>query len=399
MHDDVLVRCDVLWQQPNGTWTLVEVKSTTQVKQHHLHDLAVQNWVLAGVGMQIDAVEVMHLNNLTCVYPDLEQLFTRVDVTKLVRRLMRRVPSQVRMMQRRLRQETMPKVAIGTHCYTPFGCPVRGHCWRDVPMHSVFTIPRLSPHKLTLLLKRGLVRVQDIPADFPLSPSQWAYIRRVVDGRAEIVPTRIAARLEELAFPIYFLDFESFAYAVPRFEGMRPYQQLPFQYSCHVLEADGGLVHREYLHTSTDDPRTALADRLIHDIGPVGSIVVYHAAFERTVLLDLARAFPAHGATLRAMAARLWDQLEIFQNDYLDPAFEGSNSIKRVLSVLAPELSYDDLDVKRGDQAQAVWQQLLQAREGEVRNALADQLRAYCARDTLAMVAIHRHLLGVVRGE
>jgi hypothetical protein len=159
------------------------------------------------------------------------------------------------------------------------------------------------------------------------------------------------------------------------------------------------LTQRDYLHMTEDDPRPALAARLLQDIGPVGSIVVYHAAFERSVLLDLARSLPALGAPLRGMAARLWDQLEIFQHDYLDPAFEGSNSIKRVLAVLAPELRYDDLAVKRGDQAQAVWQQLLEAESEAARRALAAQLRAYCTRDTLAMVAIHRHLIGVVAGE
>lgn len=395
LHEEVLVRCDVLVRQPNDTWTLIEVKSTTQVKRHHLHDLAVQAWVLEAAGLTVGRIEVMHLNNRNCVYPDLEQLFVRADVTRLVRRLVRAVPKQVRALQRRLQQATVPNVPIGPYCYTPFGCPVRGHCWRDVPSHSVFTIPRLGPDKLNTLLKLGIVRVQDIPSDFPLSPCQWAYIRRVVAGRAEIAPARIAARLDRLVYPLYFLDFESFAYAVPRYAGMRPYQQLPFQYSLHVLAADGTLTHREYLHTTDDDPRPHLAARLTQEIGPVGSLVVYHAAFERTILQELARALPDQRAALRSMAARLWDQLEVFQVDYLDPAFEGSNSIKRVLPVLAPELSYDDLEIQRGDHAQAAWQQLLHGRDPAQAAALAAQLRAYCHRDTLAMVAIHRKLVDV----
>jgi hypothetical protein len=397
LYEDVMVRCDVLVQRPDGAWTLVEVKSTTGVKRHHLHDLAVQAWVLAGTGIEVAAVEVMHLNNRSCVYPNLEQLFVRADVTRLVRQLVRQVPRQVQMMQRRLQQARLPNVAIGTHCYTPYGCPVRGHCWRDVPMHSVFTIPRLGPDKLNALLKLGIVRVQEIPAGFPLSPFQWAYIRRVVEGRAEIAPARIAARLDRLVFPLYFLDFESFAYAVPRYAGMRPYQQLPFQYSVHRLAADGTLSHRDYLHTGTDDPRPHLVAQLVQDIGTKGSLVAYHAAFERMILQELARALPGHRMPLRSMAARLWDQLEVFQNDYLDPAFEGSNSIKRVLPVLAPELSYDDLEIKRGDHAQAVWQQLLHSHNPEQQATLAAHLRAYCLRDTLAMVALHHKLVEVAR--
>jgi hypothetical protein len=293
----------------------------------------------------------------------------------------------------------MPKIEIGTHCLMPFPCPARAYCWQHVPPHSIFTIPRITPRKLMALLKKGILAVQDIPPNFPLSTSQRSYIACVVSGTPEIHTTRIAQRLASLQYPIYFLDFESYAYAVPRFEGMRPYQQLPFQYSLHVLEADGALRHVEYLHTTVDDPRPALAKQLVKDVGPAGSVVVYNARFERGVLLELARALPKHQSALRNIIMRLWDQLDIFRDDYLDPAFEGSNSIKKVLPVLVPELSYDDLDVKRGDQAQAVWQMLLNAKEEEKRDELATQLRAYCKRDTFAMTAIHAALGRLVEPE
>jgi hypothetical protein len=398
VHDDLFVRADILWRRPDGAWTLVEVKSTTQVKAHHLHDLAVQQWVLAGQGIKVGAVQIMHVNNSTCVYPHLESLFTTMDVTKGVARLLRHVPKIARALRRQVAQSTMPDVEIGTHCFTPFPCPARRYCWQHVPPHSIFTIPRISPRNLTALLQLGILRVQEIPADFPLSPPQWAYIGRVISGQAEIAHDRIREWLSALQYPIYFLDFETYAYAVPRFQGMRPYQQLPFQYSLHVLEADGTLRHMEYLHMTPDDPRAALAQRLAQDIGPVGSLVVYNARFERGVLHELARLLPGEEVALRGMIGRLWDQLDVFRNDYLDPAFEGSNSIKRVLPVLAPELSYDDLAVQRGDQAQAVWRALLQTKNRARREELAANLRAYCHRDTLAMVAIHCALERLVNG-
>jgi hypothetical protein len=399
VHEGVYVRCDILQQQSNGAWTLIEVKSTTGVKSYQLHDLAVQQWVLINQGLRVEAVQLMHINNRTCTYPHLNALFTTVDVTLAVARLVRRVAKHVRTLQRTLAQPTLPKIAIGTHCLMPFPCPARTHCWQHVPPHSVFTIPRLTPRKLTALLKLGILRVQEIPPDFPLSPPQRAYIRRVISGQPEINRARIAERLATLHYPIYFLDFESYVYAVPRFVGMRPYQQLPFQYSLHILEADGRLHHKEYLHTADDDPRPALAAHLFEAIGPSGSVVVYNARFEWGVLHDLARALPDQQPALRAIMLRLWDQLEIFRSDYLHPAFEGSNSIKRVLPVLAPHLSYDDLRVKRGDQAQAVWQQLLHAKEEAMRDELAANLRAYCERDTFAMTAIHAALMQMVQPE
>lgn len=392
VHDDLFVRCDILARRPDSSWTLIEVKSTTQVKIHQLHDLAVQQWVLAGQGIRVSTVQVMHINNRTCVYPHLESLFTIVDVTRSVARLLPRVPKTVRNLRRHVAQPNIPTVNIGSHCFLPFPCPARTYCWQHVPPHSVFTIPRITPRKLNMLLKLGILRVQDIPLNFPLTAPQRAYIGRVVKGQSEIAYDRIAQRLASLEYPLYFLDFETYAYAIPRFQGMRPYQQLPFQYSLHVLEADGTLRHLEYLHMTADDPRPALARRLVQDIRPVGSVVVYNARFERGVLHELARWLPGQQIELRRMIARLWDQLDIFRSDYLDPAFEGSNSIKRVLPVLAPELSYDDLAVKRGDQAQAVWQLLLQATDPAQREELAQKLRAYCHRDTLAMAAIHQAL-------
>jgi hypothetical protein len=397
VHENVFVRCDILARRVDGSWMLIEVKSTTEVKTHHLHDLAVQHWVLEGQGIKVGAVQLMHINNRTCVHPHLESLFMTVDVTRAVARVMRRVTKNVKMLHRNLAQPTMPNVGIGIHCFSPFACPARGYCWQHVPPHSIFTIPRLSPRKLSALLKMGILGVQEIPPSFPLSAPQRAYIARVVSGKAEINDRAIASQLAALRYPLYFLDFETYAYTIPRFEGMRPYQQLPFQYSLHVLNADGTLRHLEYLHTSDDDPRLALAQQLAHDIGSVGSVVVYNARFERGVLHELARALPGEQLALRGMMARLWDQLDIFRHDYLDPAFEGSNSIKRVLPVLVPALSYDDLAVKRGDQAQAVWQMLLQTKDPALRQALADQLRAYCHRDTLAMVEIHHALARLVK--
>jgi hypothetical protein len=395
-HAGVYVRCDILLKGPDGGWTVIEVKSTTRAKQHHLHDLAVQQWVVQGAGLAVNTVELMHLNNRTCVYPKLDKLFVRVDVTKPVARLLPQVAQRVERLQTRLAGQRMPRVPIGPQCSIPHPCPATKHCWQDVPRHAIFTIPRITPDKLRELTKLGILRVQDIPADFPLSPYQWAYVRRVVEGKAEIAVDRVAQRLEVLEYPIYFLDFETYSYAVPQFDGMRPFQQLPFQYSVHVLEVDGTLQHREFLYTDTDDPRPALARQLVADIGPTGSVVVYHARFERTVLRELARALPTQHTALQGMVARLWDQLDVFRYDYLDPAFEGSNSIKRVLPALVPELSYDDLAVRRGDQAQTVWQTLIRSDDADLRAELAAGLRAYCGRDTLAMVAIHQVLTDLV---
>lgn len=391
-YKGVSVRCDILRHDPARGWIIVEVKATTQVKAHHLHDLAIQQWVLQGAGVDVAAVELMHLNS----QGGRGDLFRRVDVTPRVARLLHHIPQRVARFQRRMAQRSVPRINIGPHCWLPYPCPVKAHCWQHVPRHSIFTIPRLPPDKVRRLLRCGILAARDVPADFPLTPAQRAYVEQVIAGRAAIDHAAIAERLAQLVYPIYFLDFETYAFAVPRFDGMRAYQQLPFQYSLHRLDADGRLTHMDFLYTGTGDPRPLLAAQLLEQIGPTGSVVVYNEHFERTVLQEVAHDFPEYRRGLRDIVARLWDQLEIFRNHYLDPAFEGSNSIKAVLPVLAPGLSYKDLAVGRGDQAQAVWRMLIDSRDAALRDELASALRAYCQRDTLAMVAIHQALLRLI---
>lgn len=391
-YNGVYVRCDILRYDPVRGWIITEVKATTQVKTHHLHDLAIQQWVVQGAGLDVSAVELMHLNSQKAS----RDLFVRADVTARVARLLPYIPRRVARFQRKLAQRQAPRINIGPHCWLPYPCPVKAHCWQHVPRHSIFTIPRLPPDKVRQLLRCGILRAQDVPADFPLTPAQRAYVERVIAGTPAIDHAAIAGRLAHLVYPIYFLDFETYAYALPRFDDMRPYQQLPFQYSLHRLDADGTLTHTDYLHTGTDDPRPALAAQLVEQIGEQGSVVVYNEHFERSVMEDLASVFPAHRIALQSIIARLWDQLAIFRNDYLDPEFEGSNSIKAVLPVLAPELSYKDLAVSRGDQAQAVWRVMIESDDAVLREEYAEALQAYCRRDTLAMVAIHRVLVRLV---
>lgn len=396
VYDGILVRCDILRKLPGGRWELIEVKSTTQIKPHHLHDAAIQKYVVSGAGLVVQAVKLMYVNSQGCVFPDLASFFCETDVTRPVARLIRKLPKNVETLRGRLAQADAPPVLIGAHCDTPYPCPAKSHCWQHVPPESIFTIPRLSARKIAALVRRGILSIHDIPPGFALSPPQAAYVERVKAGTPLIDAQAIGWRLGELVYPIYFFDFETYAYAVPRFWGMRPYQQLPFQYSLHVLEADGGVRHADYLHRDGSDPRSGLAHALVNHIGPTGSVVVYNARFERTVLRDLAHTQPVYRQRLRSINARLWDQLEIFDRHYLDPRFEGSNSIKRVLPVLAPHLSYADLNVKRGDQAQAVWGEMIVCADPARKAQMAGDLLAYCARDTQAMLEIHHMLCRLV---
>ncbi len=389
--EGMFVRCDILRRNAGATWDLIEVKSGTRVKADYLEDAAIQTYVLRGAGVPLRQTRLMYINR-ACVAPDLSDLFAIDDVTGEIEALLPAIPARLALFQAILDQEIAPEVVISKICQT-VTCPLRPVCWRDVPIHSIFTIPRLPSQKANDLAAQGCLSVTELPSDFPLTGKQRAYVDAVLRRQPRIDIQGIRTALTPLSFPIHFLDFETLSPAIPRFEGMSPYDPFPFQYSCHVLEEDGTLRHGEYLHTVTTDPRPHLVSSLLLHIGASGSVVAYNATFERMVLQRLAAEFPDCAAPLQAMIARLWDQLGIFRKYYLHPDFLGSNSIKRVLPVIVPSLSYQELGVQKGDEAQAIWDQMIHTSDEQKKQQMIQDLSDYCKLDTLAMVEIHKVLL------
>ena len=391
IFNDIWVRCDIL-EKGSDSWKIIEVKASNEVKKRHLHDLAIQKYVLTEYGTPISGTQLMHTNK-KCVYPDLSNLFTIEDVTDKVNQLMDDVPNNIETFETILDGDVEPEVLIGRQCDNPNRCPFKEHCWGDVPEHSIFTIPRLDRAKKTDLVKRDILSIHDLPDDFPLTENQRDYVNMVLNNQPEIDNETIRHKLSELKYPIHFFDFETSNPAVPRFEGLSPYPQFPFQYSCHILQSDGSLTHHEYLHTDTTDPRLSLVESLLNHISDVGSVIVYYASFECQRLKDLAQSFTQHSETLQSIISRLWDQELIFQDHYKHPGFCGSTSLKAVLPVLVPCLSYEDLDIQEGNEAQAVWNMMVRNTSEEARNNMINQLKKYCKMDTLAMVGIHKVLL------
>ena len=393
ISNGIWVRCDIL-EKDSDSWKIIEVKASNNVKdkKEYLHDLAIQKHVLTERGIPISGTKVMHTNR-ECVYPDLSNLFVTEDVTDQVDPLMDDVPNNIETFKTILAEDVEPEVLIGRHCDKPHTCPFKDHCWKDVPEHSIFIIPRLNRAKKTDLVKMGILSVHDVPDDFRLNDGERAHVNMVVNNQPEIDDEAIRSLLSELEYPIHFFDFETSNPAIPRFEGLKPFRHFPFQYSCHILQSDGSLTHHKYLHPDTTDPRLPLVRSLLNHISEVGSVVVYNARFERDILKDLAKFFPEHSEALQSIIYRLWDQLMIFRNHYKHPGFRGSNSLKYVLPVLMPSLSYEDLKIQEGDDAQAVWNEMIQSTNEETRNNMINDLKEYCKRDTRATVEIHKALL------
>ena len=391
-YDNVFARPDVIQKLDSGKWNIVEVKSSTQVKEENIHDVSVQVYTLEGSGILIDKKYLMHINN-GCEYPDLSNLFTIEDITEYVESIRTIVPENIVEMRKVLGSKDEPEVMIGQHCQSPYPCPFADYCWDWVPEFSIFNIPRLGWKKKQILLNEGNIDITDLPTGFTLNANQNTFVQSVLDKDTKVDWDSIDSLLSALKYPLHFFDFETDSPAIPRFDGMHPYEKFPFQYSCHVLDANGMVDHREYLHESDADPREPLLESLLGSIGDKGSVIAYNASFEKSVLNKLAEWFPVSKDRIINIIDRLFDQLDIFRKYYIDYRFKGSNSIKSVLPVLIPSMNYQDLQVKDGTEAQVAWNEMIKLPTGEQKKKLVHDLEKYCGQDTWAMVEIHRFLL------
>jgi len=394
LHDEVLIRADVLERvftaegQPCG-WRLIEVKSSTKVKDVHLEDLAVQSEVILGAGLTLVSVCLMHINT-EYLYRngaiDLTELFAIQNLSEAVARRRAEVPERLASMNRMLLEAQPPPIEPDQHCHTPYDCPFWEHCTKDKPARWIHYLPG-SKQMVSRLTQQGVTTIDEIPANTKLLP-----VQRRVKENVEWVSAKLGPVLKAVQYPVHHLDFETVMLAVPRISETRPYQTLPIQWSNHIEQATGEVRHEEFLHKDVSDPRKVFAESLLESLGDRGSICVY-SPYERSILEQLATAIPSLGQTLSGIVARLWDLFPIIRDHYYHPAFGGSYSIKSVLPAMVPSLAYDDLAIKEGGHAASQYYRMVFVETDWVERAkIEEALLAYCKRDTLAMVELRRSL-------
>ena len=384
--DSVFVSVDMLERTAAGLG-IVEVKSTTRVKEQHLPDIALQAHVLGRAGLDIARLEIMHLNR-ACVHPDLSDLFVREEVTEPARRARETMPRVVDE-QCAMLAGPLPTVAVGDHCRAPYECPFMSRCWPARPPHHVSTLYSAGRRAL-LLEEQGYATIHDLPDDVPLKAIQDRQRRAVQSGRV-VVEEGLRAALEAFKAPVAFLDFETIGLPIPVWNGCHPYDPVPVQFSCHVQDADGGVRHHEWLADDSADPRPALAARLLEACETACTIATYNATFERGCLERMAEALPAHAQRLRRLAERIVDLLPVVRNHVYHPEFVGSFSLKSVLPALVPKLRYDALAIADGATASLELERLLfpeRELDAEARGRLREDLLRYCGQDSWGLVKL-----------
>jgi hypothetical protein len=386
-HDGVLVREDVLL--PAGdSWRIVEVKASTKRKAEHVQDCAIQAWVHTGAGYRYEQFSLAHIDN-QFIYPgggDYSGILVEEDLTEEVRQLQHSVPAWVAS-AKSAAAGPEPRVPVGQHCFTPYECPFFKHCW---PVDSEYPIHGLkgSRKKLGELVAAGYRDLREVPGDRLSAEDSYRVWRVTRSGEAEVLPAA-GEFVRSLGWPRYYLDFETVATAIPVWPGTRPYEVLPFQFSCDIEEAPGQIRHEEFLDMSGAPPMRALAEKLITALGNQGPILMY-TAYEKGVLRGLAKRFPDLSGRLNALIDRLIDLYPVTKASYYHPDMRGSWSIKAVLPTIAPDMDYSALEgVHEGTEASAAWLRAIQpgAAPAEVK-LTRSQLLEYCRFDTLAMLRL-----------
>ncbi|MCL4789521.1 MAG: DUF2779 domain-containing protein [Verrucomicrobia bacterium] len=391
VHNGGFARVDILNPVGRNEWDIIEVKSSTEVKDVNLLDLAFQAFVYTGAGLNIRRCYLMHVdrNYIRRGAVDPKKFFKLVDVTKDVSGLSREIEPQLEDMFATIRRKQEPEIKIGPHCSDPYACPLTDKCWAFLPPDNVFNL-YYGGRKCWRLLQEGVVNLKDIPDHVDLTDRQAIQRKVALTGQPHVDRKALAQFLKRLRYPVGYLDFETFSTAIPMFDGLSPWQQVPFQFSLHRQAAPGAKPeHHAFLADGRDDPRPEFLNRLRDCIGDKGTVVVYNEKFEKGVLDKLAEAFPEHAGWIDGVKARIIDLLEPFQSfDYYHPNQHGSASIKAVLPVLTGR-SYADLEIQEGGQASL---EFLRVHFGDVpeaeRRKVRGQLERYCGQDTEGMIWI-----------
>jgi hypothetical protein len=354
---ETLCYMDILVKE-NGQWRAYEVKASTGVKEYQVMDVAFQYYVISRSGLHLDDIYLVHINNryIRRGEIDVQQLFTKVCMTSTILPMQDQIPGNLDAIQKMLAAGATPDIEMGFQCTHPYNCDFMDFC---------------QPLPQPLLYRGG---------------ESWIRNQEALD--------EFKADLE---YPLYFMDFETFFPAIPIHNESRPYQQIPFQFSLHVIENSENeksrngenLQHYEYLGTPPADPRPAFIEELLEKLGNTGSILVWNKTFECTRLKEIARDFPQYQEKIEEILERVVDLIVPFRRKHLyTPEMNGSYSLKSVLPALVPDLSYGDLEIQEGGTASETYESLYYDGDPDSIAQKRENLLRYCEMDTVSMVRV-----------
>jgi len=398
MPKDLLAKADIFkYNTKTKGWDIYEVKSSTEEKEDvHIPDLCFQKIAFEKDGYKIGKTYLVHINSEYIRKGKIEpkKMFTIEDISDQVANYRSTAEANIPKALKLISQTKKPSCKIGRQCKHPYECALKDLCWSSLPEYSIYDLKRINEAKLQRLKDMKIIELTDIPDDFELSESQTNQIQVAKTGKTIIDKEAIDSTLDKLEYPLYFLDYETYASAVPLFDGTHPYQNVCFQYSLHVIKKPNGkLEHFEFLHTEHSNPIPKLLLNMQQHIGNTGSVIVWNKSFEMTRNEEMAKQYPKYAKFLKSVNSRVFDLMEIFSRQYyVHPGFKGSCSIKKVLPVLVPTLNHKNLHgIQEGGTASLYWFKHIYS-DSHYKEKTIKNLLKYCELDTLAMVEIFNSL-------
>jgi hypothetical protein len=397
--------CDIIQVFEGKEVDLIEIKSSTSAKPEHILDLAFQMVVLEKCGYAVRNASVIHVNNqyVRNGTIDAKSITAKTDVTESVRAAqdftLQKIDEALSVMALNECPDISPLYADSKS----FGE------WLEIYKHlkspkpgSIFDLCQMDAKTLQNLQTNNITLMKDIPADFVLKPKQRLQVEALQQGHPTIQTDKIQEFINSFTYPLYFFDYETLGSLVPYFDGLRPYQQLPFQYSLHILDSpDAELRHVEFLHRDSSNPAEPLSKALMSHIGDTGTIITWNMGFEKSCNSLLGELLPEYSDFYAKLNDRIVDLMTPFSSNwYVEAGFCGSASIKNVLPVLVPELSHKLLDISDGCTAQRLWMEaILDGKRPDEKEKILSDLLDYCNLDTIAMVEIYNKLKDVKGAE
>jgi len=373
---------DIIEKLDDGTWRAIEVKSSSTAKEVHIPDLAFQVWLMQENGLIVSEAGVVHLNNKG-IWPNTKSILNYSELTEEVFEEIKTTKTLAKELIPIAQAPEIPSVAPGSQCNDPYVCQFQSICGYKETVNTFSGIPRLMQKQRNKLEAAGWYSLKEIPLDNTvLTEDQNHWLRVIKNNQTYIDSKFIKKWLEQLRYPVYSFDFETIAYRLPRYDKTSPYQQVPFQFSCHRLNQDGSIIEAgAYLHPDQSDPRLPLIKAMIASLGTEGSILAWNANFEKTIINRLLKDFPEFKTELLAINQRFLDPIEIFRKAYFHPKAMGSASIKEVgKAILSKEADYSEMEVSYGGLAFVTWHYWI---HGKGSQTSEQALKDYCAKDTL----------------
>lgn len=382
---------DILAPVDNNSWDLIEVKSSTTVKDINLPDVAIQSYVCQNSGINLNKLFLMHINNQYVRQGDIEpnKLFTKEDITEQIQELVSQIEPNLEEMVKIIQGAECPNIKIGPHCSNPYECPLKQICWAFLPESNVFSLYRGKTLGFELLQQK-VQKLTDIPPGTILSSSQSIQVKCAKTNKPHIDKKGISKFLSTLQYPLYFLDFETVASAIPFYDGTRPYQNIPFQFSLHILEKAGGKPeHNSFLAEGKADPRPEILKELKSLLGNGGSIIAYNSGFETACLEGCTESYLQYSEWVAQIKLRIIDLLGPFKSFYYyHPEQDGSASLKSVLPALTGK-GYEGMEIADGGTASREYARVTFGDVSEEeRQKVRKHLVEYCGQDTEGMIWI-----------